>query len=146
MGWLGKRKNRIFQEQRGIGLTETLVVLALLGIIGVALLNGLSTSSKGVIISQENVAAESLASSQVEYIKTQDYIPVDDYNPVTNYYDEIDIPVDLAGKGYSIDINPPQTIIAPTLAPFELQSIEVVVKHNGKGVLTISVYRCGSSM
>ena len=144
MGWLGKRKNKLFHKQKGIGLMETLVTLALLGLIGVALLNGLSTSSKGVVISQENVAAESLASSQVEYIKTQDYIPVDDYDPETNCYDKIDIPADLAGKGYSIDINPPETIIAPVLGPSELQSLEIVVKHNGKGVLTISVYRCGS--
>ena len=145
MEWLGKRKIRLLQEQRGIGLTETLVGLAILGLVGVALLNGLSTSSKAVIVNQEGVAAESLASSQVEYIKTQDYIPVDDYDPVTNCYDKIDIPAELAGNGYSIDINPPETIIAPTLGPFELQSVEVVIKHNGEGVLTISVYRCGST-
>lgn len=145
MGWLGKRKIGLLQEQRGITLTETLVALALLGIIAVGLLNGLSTSSKAVIISQENVAAESLASSQVEYIKTQDYIPVDDYDPVTNCYDKIGIPAELAGQGYTIDINPPETIIAPDLGPFELQIVEVVVKRNGEGVLTISVYRCGST-
>lgn len=146
MGWLDKRKIRLLREQRGISLTETLVALVILGLIGVALLNGLSTSSKAVIVNQERVAAESLASSQVEYIKTQDYILVDDYDPVTNCYDKIDIPADLAGQGYTIDINPPETIIAPTLGPFELQSVEVVIKHNGEGVLKISVYRCGSSL
>jgi len=145
MRWLGKRKIRLLQEQRGIGLTETLVALVILGLIGVVLLNGLSTSSKAVIVSQENVAAESLAISQVEYIKTQGYIPVADYDPVTNCYDKIDIPAELAGSGYSIDINPPETVIAPDLGPFELQSVEVVVKHNGEGVLTISIYRCGST-
>jgi type II secretory pathway pseudopilin PulG len=148
MGWLGKRKIRLFQEQRGISLIETLVSLVLLGIVGVALLNGLSTSSKAVIVSQEDVAAESLANSQVEYIKTQDYIPVAKYGTGTppKYYQKITIPADLASRGYSIDISTPATIIPPTLGPFELQSIKVVIKHNGQGALTISVYKCGSSL
>jgi len=146
MGWLGKRKIRLFREQRGIGLVETLVALVLLGLVGVALLNGLTTSSKAVIVSQEDVAAESLANSQVEYIKTQNYIPVAQYNPPSKCYQKITIPVDLAGKGYTIDINTPQTVIPPTLGPFELQSIKVVIKHNGEVALTISIYKCGSSL
>jgi len=154
MGWLGKRKIRLFQEQRGIGLMETLVALALLGLIGVVFLNGLSTSSKAVIVNQENVAAESLASSQVEKIKNHKYISLDDYDPTESiegkYYPKIPIPADLASQGYSIEIKAPEPIISdnttpPALGPFELQSIEVVVKHNGQGVLTISVYKCGSS-
>ena len=145
MRWLKKEKIRLFREQRGVSLIETIIALGLLGLIGVAYLSGLTTTSKAVIISQEEVAAESLAKSQVEYIKTQDYILVDDYDPLTNCYAKIEIPADLAGSGYDIEINPPETIIAPDLGPFELQIITVVVKHNGKETLTISVYRQGSS-
>jgi len=127
---------------------ETVVALAILGIVGVAFLNALSTSSKAVIMSQQNVAAESLAKSQVEYIKTQNYIPVAKYGTGSppKYYQTIAIPADLASHGYSIEINPPETIIPPNeTGPFELQHIKVVIKCNGQGVLTVSVYRCGSS-
>ena len=144
MKWLRKGRLRFLQGQRGIGLIETVVALAILGLVGVAFLNGLSTTSRAVMISQENVAAESLANSQVEYIKTQDYIPVAKYNPATNCYEKIAIPADLASKGYSIEINTPVKIINDT-GPFELQSITVVIKRNGKGVFTMLMYRCGSS-
>ena len=142
---VGKEKLRFARGQWGISLLETVIALGLIGLIGVALINGLTTSSKAVIISQENVAAESLAKSQVEYIKAQGYISVINYNPDTNCYDKIDIPADLAGRGFDIEINPPVTIIAPDLGPFELQTITITIKCNDSIVLTISVYRYGST-
>ena len=145
MRWLGKERLRFLQGQRGISLIEILIGLALLGIIGVAFLNGLSTTSRAVMVSQEKVIVESLATSQMEHIKTQSYIPIADYDPITNCYELIDIPADLVGK-YNIEIKPPQTIIkAGVDGPFELQSITVVIKHNGEGVFAMSMYRCGSS-
>ncbi|MFC1932529.1 prepilin-type N-terminal cleavage/methylation domain-containing protein [Chloroflexota bacterium] len=142
MGWLGKDRRRLFRGQRGISLIETVIALALLGLIGVAFLSGLITSSRTVAMSQEIVTVESLAKSQMEHIKSQDYIMVVDYDPVTNYYEKLDIPADLASQ-YDIEIMSPETIIAPDLGPFELQSITVVIKRNGKGVLTMSIYRQG---
>ena len=143
MRWLGRGRLRFSRGQRGVGLIEVLIGVALLGIIGVALLNGLSTSSKGVMISQESVAAESLVKSQIEYIKAQDYIPLAEYGS-ENCYEKIDIPADLVSQ-YDIKINSPKYIIEPDLGPFELQSITVVIKRNGEGVFTMSIYRCGSS-
>ncbi len=120
-----------------------MVALAILGLVGVAFLSGLATTSKAVMISQENVTAESLAKSQIEYIKAQSYIPVAKYSP-TNCYNKITIPADLASQ-YEIEIEPPETIIAPVLGPFELQKVTVVIKRNGKRVFTLSTYREGSS-
>jgi type II secretory pathway pseudopilin PulG len=139
-----KVKLRFPPGQWGISLLETVLALGLIGLIGVAFIDGLTTSSKTVILSQGNVAAESLAKSQVEYIKAQDYIWVDEYNP-QNCYDEIDIPADLAGSGFDIEISTPVSIIAPDLGPFELQSITIIIKHNDSVVLTISLYRHGST-
>lgn len=146
MRQLGKEGFRLFREQRGASLIETVVALAILGLIGVAFLNGLSTSSRAVMLSQENVAAESLAKSQVEYIKAQDYIPVAKYGIGTppKLYEEIAIPDDLVSQ-YDIEIKPPVTIISPDTGPFELQRITVVVKRNGEGIFTMSMYRCGST-
>lgn len=146
MRWLGKEKFRLIRGQKGVSLIETVIALALLGIIGVAFLSGLTTTSRALMANQESVIAESLAKSQLEHIKTQAYIPVEEYVGA-NCYEEIAIPDDLVGK-YEIEIiNPPDPIDVGDgeEAPFEVQSITVVIKLNGKAVLSVSSYRCGSS-
>ena len=148
MRWLRKRRFRLLCGQRGVSLIETVIALAILALIGVAFLNGLTTTSRAVMISQENVAAESLAKSQMEYIKTQNYISVADYDPAVpeNCYRLIDdIPADLVGK-YEIEIIVPPTSVIPDAEPFELQSITVVIKRNGEGIFTMSIYREGTSI
>jgi len=59
--------------ERGVSLLETLVALSIVGAVAAVFLAGLSTSSKAVIVSQERVNAESLAKSQMEYVKAQAY-------------------------------------------------------------------------
>jgi len=131
---------KVKNSQKGFLLIEILVGLALMGIIAAGFVNGLSTTFTGVTVSQERVTAESLAKSQIEYIKVQDYIPVAEYDPVTNCYELIDIPADLDAAGYTVEINPPEAIISEVI---ELQSVTVVVKRNGEGKMSISVYRVG---
>jgi prepilin-type N-terminal cleavage/methylation domain-containing protein len=60
-------------KSKGITLLEVLVALALLGIIAVAFLSGLSTALKAVKVSDMHSTAQSLATSQLEYVKSQDY-------------------------------------------------------------------------
>ncbi len=133
------------KNEKGFSLVEILISVALLSIIGVAFLNGLFTTSKIVAINQESVAVESLAKSQIEYIKAQDYILEVNYNPdnPAYRYDLISVPADLVGAGYSVEINPPVVII-PAGGGFELQSVTVVIKRNGEEVFTISIYRAES--
>ncbi len=139
MRWPGKGRVNFLRAQRGFSLVEILVALALLSIISVAFLRGLFTTSQAVAVSQESVVAESLARSQVESIKAQDYILVEDYT--TDQYEVINIPADLAGAGYSVDIiNPPVRINSDNQS-FELQSITVAVKRHGEGMFTLSVYK-----
>ena len=142
MRWLARANSRLFQEQKGFSFIEILVSLALLSMIGVAFLNGLFTTSKIVAISQESVAVESLAKSQIERIKSQSYVTVADYNPAdpAYRYDLISVPADLVAAGYSVEINTPVVII-PGAEGFELQSVAVVIKRNGEEVFTISIYR-----
>jgi prepilin-type N-terminal cleavage/methylation domain-containing protein len=134
------------QSEKGFSLIETIIALALTGIIVVAFLGGLSTSFKGIQVSQERVAAESLAKSQLEYIGVQDQIPVIDYDPEdpAKRYQLITIPADLAGQGYTIEIGSPQAVVVAGGGWGALQSITVVVKRNSEAKLTISEYKIGS--
>ena len=133
---------KVRSRQKGFLLIEILVGLALLGAITVALLNGMSTAFKGISVSQERVAAESLAKSQIEYIKVQDYVLVADYNPndPANRYELIDIPADLLSAGYSIEINTPQIVTSSNETGFELQSVNVTIKRSEQGKLIITFY------
>jgi len=119
-------------------LVETLVALAIFGLVAGVFLGGLYVSSKSVMVSQERVAAESLAKSQMEYIKSQDYDD-DAHNPPQ--YDKLndeDIP-----DGYDV------VITAARLNPKNdgtdnddgLQSITITVTHNGDGVFTLVDYK-----
>ena len=61
------------RKQRGFTLIEVVIALAFLGIIAIAYLSGLAAASHALIISDERTTAESLARSQMEYVKNQDY-------------------------------------------------------------------------
>lgn len=128
--------------QKGFLLIDVLVGLAIVGVIAVPFLSGLFTISKAVAVNQESVAAESLAKSQIEYIRVQDYVAVDDYSPddPDNRYELIDIPADLAAAGFSVETYPPETILSEA-GGYELQKITVAVKHDGKARLVVSIYR-----
>jgi len=54
-------------------LIEVIIALGLLGVIGIAFLGALATASIGIIVSDERATAESLARSEIEYVKSQDY-------------------------------------------------------------------------
>jgi len=127
--------------QKAFSLIEVLVSLAIFGVIGVVLLNGLITGNKGLVVSQESVVAEGLAKSQVEYIKSQEYISVGDH---ANRYDLVDIPAHLASAGYAVEVSVSDNAVALAgRAGFELESITTKVKRYGSTKLAITFYRVG---
>ena len=146
MRWLRKGKLRFLQGQRGFSLVEVLVGLAIFAAIGVALMNGLSTGYKSLEISQERTFAESLAKSQVEYIKNQDYISVANYDPDGAAYEVIAIPAHLTSAGYTVEISPPVLVEDAGVSGFELQSITIRVKRHDNGKLTITFHRTGLAL
>jgi type II secretory pathway pseudopilin PulG len=125
--------------ETGGSLIETLIALAIIGVVAAAFLSGLTTASKATAISDERSTAESLARSQLEYVKTQDYINY--ANPAHGDYELITHPA-----GYSVEI----TVVPidadtgqplPTGEDEGLQKIMVTIKHDSKSVLTIEDYK-----
>ena len=67
-------------NSKGVSLVEVIIALAILGIIAVAFLSGLSTSLNATSIADERSTAQTLAQSQMEYVKSQEYSSGDDWS------------------------------------------------------------------
>jgi type II secretory pathway pseudopilin PulG len=118
-------------KESGVGLLETLVALALLGIIAASFLGGLATASKAAFTADERATAESLARSQVEYVKGLDYV----YDAME--YSPAPIPGGEDYSNYSVTIS-----AEPLHSPDEgIQKITVTIKHHDKEVFTLESYK-----
>jgi type II secretory pathway pseudopilin PulG len=100
------------------------IALGVLGIIAAAYLGGLASASKNLAVADERATAESLARSQMEWVKEQEY--KSDYNDPAPPA----IPPEYVAAGYSATIAPPEVIKAG------LQRIKITVYHNGKAIIT----------
>ena len=82
----------------GFTLIEVLIALALFSIIAIVFVGGLGTASRAVLIADVRTRAESLARSQMEYIKNQDYIDYsvsghEDYDEIGGYTENYDVDI-----------------------------------------------------
>ena len=66
--YLGRVKTRV-RDQRGLGLVESVVAVAILGVAVVAFVVALSTGSIAVREKEHEVTAQSLVQAQLEYGK-----------------------------------------------------------------------------
>ncbi|MCK4305199.1 MAG: type II secretion system protein [Candidatus Eisenbacteria sp.] len=64
---------RLSGNCKGVTAVETIIALAILGTVAVVFLLGLSTGLKAVLIADERSTAQTLAQSQMEYVKSQEY-------------------------------------------------------------------------
>lgn len=114
------------RNEAGVSLIETLIALALLGLIGVAFLSGLITVSKATILADERATAESLARSVMEDVKAAPY--ADSYSA--------QVP---SGADYSDYL--PTIGVEPLYDADDIQKITVTVKHDGESVLVVEGYK-----
>jgi prepilin-type N-terminal cleavage/methylation domain-containing protein len=74
MAKLNNKIGKAFQGRSGgFTLIEVLVALALFGLIAVTFAGGLATASRAVLIADIRTNAESLARTEMEYVKSQTY-------------------------------------------------------------------------
>lgn len=126
---------------------EVIVALGLLGVIIVAFLGAMASASRAMFVADERATAESLARSEMEFVKNQDYDAEWNYTVDTSdlnssdqpsWWDPSnDIPPLLSGDytGYSITIDASESGLED-----ELQKITIIVYHNGEPIVTSGDY------
>ena len=114
------------QDQKGLGLVETLVAVAILGTSVVAFVVALSAGSIAVGEQGEEVVAQSLVRTQLEYIKGYTY------DPEATTYPAVDAP-----EGYAISVG--VTSISGT--DDDIQKITVTISRESENVITVEDYK-----
>jgi len=141
---------RLMKSEKGFSLIEVMIAIALLGIIGTAFLGALSTASKALFVSDERATAESLARSQIEYVKSQDYDADWNYTVTDSGRSSSDEPswwLDVSPGGnppllssdyarYSAEVSADEDDDNPGI-----QKITVTVKHDGTTIITLEGYK-----
>ena len=113
-------------DQRGLGLVETLVAVALLGTSVVAFVVALSAGSIAVGKQAEEVVAQGLAQTQLEHTKSQAY------NAEASTYPTITSPA-----GYSVSV----AVSAVPNTDDDIQKITVDILHGGESIIVVEDYK-----
>jgi hypothetical protein len=121
--WYRKGK-AILRNEKGIGLAESLVAVAILGTAIVALTVALSAGSLAVNTSGHEVRLQSLAQSQLDYTKSCPYVVG------ATTYPTVDISLP---DGYSISV----TASGIPEGDENIQKITATVYVNGEDMMTV---------
>jgi prepilin-type N-terminal cleavage/methylation domain-containing protein len=125
--------------QRGFTFIEVLVALAILGIIAAAFMFALASSSKSASLSDERTSAESLARTEMEYVKNYVYIPATwQYHlPTTPPSWDASHALPAGYTGFNVNVS--SSLVHTT--DDGLQLITIVVSHDSKTVYTLTGYK-----
>jgi len=131
-----------FGDDRGAGLVEALVALAIVAIVLTIFLSALSTGTFGVSLVRERVTAGNLARSQLECIKDHPYIT--GAIPIS-YTSMCTVTAPSAYDTRVVDISywysPINEFTSVGADDSGMQWITVTVSHNDEPVFTIEDYK-----
>jgi len=140
------------RNEKGFTLIEVVIAIALLGIVAVAILGGLATASKAIVIADERATAESLARSQMEDVKKLDYTKAPSGGEASYTNAKISVPsgyeirsINRAGGGDTTTniIGVPWDSATGQAVTIDvgLQRIKLAIYHNGKLLFTLEGYK-----
>jgi prepilin-type N-terminal cleavage/methylation domain-containing protein len=118
------------RTEKGFTLLEAAAALAILGILAAAFLSGIGTSFKAAGVNSRQTMAQSLAISELEYVKNCPYEP-----SATQYAVDgtIDVP-----EGYTI---PPPEVDFLHGSEDGIQKVTIKVEYAGAEVFSIDTYK-----
>ncbi len=117
----------MLKSEKGFSLVETICAIAILGIIAVAFLSALATTSTARATNAERTSAKILAESIIENIKTENYdLSYEPYIPP-----EFD--------GYTANVT------TTSERNGNIQKIVVTIHHQGEDVLSLESYKVDRS-
>lgn len=119
-----RKIQRSSHGEKGVSLIETLIAIALLGIIGTSLTAGMIGIYKATPIASEQDIGKSLAQSQMELILDKPYAL--SYSPA---------PVPQMYAGYTVDIS------TAGFRDSNIEKITVTINHEDKEVTTLEAYK-----
>ena len=122
--WLGKLE--VLQDEKGLTIVESLIAVAIVGVTLVAFAVALSTGSLAVWESDQEVTVQSLARTQMEYIKGYLYDPDATTYPTVNTTDN-----------YSISV----AVSSTPDADSDIQKVTANISRDGQVLLTIEDYK-----
>jgi len=124
--WLARAKACLVWDERGFGLVETLAAVAILGVAVVAFVGGLSSGTIAVREANQELVAQSLAQTQLEYVKDYPYEPA-----ATTY------PIVGTTEGYFICVEVGSIPDTDT----DIQKITVTISRDEEDILTVEDYK-----
>jgi prepilin-type N-terminal cleavage/methylation domain-containing protein len=130
---------RLVRGREGFTFVEVLIALLVLAIISAAFMAALDTSSKSAQLSDVRTSAESLARTEMEYVKNSNYVPAFwDYTLPGGHpsWDGAHTLPD-GYNGYTVHV------AAQPLRPVDdyIQMVTVTVSFGGKVVYTLQTYK-----
>jgi type II secretory pathway pseudopilin PulG len=117
---------RLAAVQAGLGLVETLVAVAILGVTAVTFLTSLSTGTLSVNTLEQQTVGQELARTQMEAIKAADY----DMTGVS--YSPVVLP-----PGYAVSINAVSNIYADK----DIQKIVILITYHSQQITRLEGYK-----
>ena len=140
------------KTEKGYALLEVMIAMTLMGLVSVTFLGALYTASKAVSIADERATAESLARTEMEYVRSQLYsgatwnytvcsVGRDSTDPPSWYDVDSNPPLlDSSYAGYSVSVSA-EGLLEPSIDN-EIQKITVTVTYQGESdIITLEGYR-----
>lgn len=128
---MAEKPRRFNRGGTGATVIETAVALCILAVVVVAFLGGLAAAQNATIMADERATAESLAQSQLEYVKKAPYV----FSATT--YTPAPLPVSQEYAGYSATVG-----AAPVnVSDDGIQRITIAVARNGLEIISLSGYK-----
>ncbi len=139
MTWFRKVKGWV-QDQRGVGLVESLIAVAILGTAVVAFIMALSAGMVAVREGNQQVVAQSLVRTQLEYIKNYPYNSEATTYPYVYTYDGTYNPNPITlPEGYTISVEVDS--IPEADDDTDIQKIGVTISIGDENILTVEDYK-----